>query len=355
MELGDRKRKILQAIIEDYIENAEPIGSRTIAKNIDMGLSSATVRNEMADLEDMGYLISPHTSAGRVPTDMGYRFYVNELMGRYDTAMADVIKLRRLFTAGVLQIDRLIRQASDIVSNLTSYTAVAVTPELKESYVKHFEVVPIDEKSALLVLVTNEGIVKNQLINIGGSEQAMRMLSKTLNERLAGLTIEQINLNVINEIRKSLDMSQEILMPILEFVHQSISELGGSEVYVSGRKSILAHPEYKDISRARDFLEFLDDKKALKQAVDQGDETNGIKIIIGAENDIETMKGTSLVTAKYTSGGRTVGKLGIFGPTRMDYAKVVKSLGVISKSIDSIIDEIYKEEKGSESFGEKEK
>lgn len=354
MELGERKRKILQAVVEDYIVNAEPIGSRTIAKHTDVNLSSATVRNEMADLEDLGYLISPHTSAGRVPTDLGYRFYVNELMGKYDTAVSDVIKLRRLFTAGILQFDRLIRQASDIVSNLTSYTAVAVTPELKQSYVKHFELVPIDENSALLVLVTNEGIVKNQLINISGNEDTLRSLSRILNERLTGLTVEQINLSVINEIRKSLEISPAILMPILEFVHQSISELDGSEVYVSGRQSILSHPEYKDISRARDFLELLDNKEALKHAVDQGEETDDIKIIIGTENESEKMKGTSIVTAKYMSGGRTVGKLGIFGPTRMDYAKVVKSLGIISKSIDSIIDEIYKVEKGSENFGEKE-
>ena len=354
MELGDRKRKILQAIVEDYIENAEPIGSRTIAKHIDMGLSSATVRNEMADLEDMGYLISPHTSSGRVPTDLGYRFYVNELMSRYDMAMADVVKLRRLFTAGVLQIDRLIRQASDIVSNLTSYTAVAVTPELKKSYVKHFELVLIDEKSALLVLVTNEGIVKNQLINVSGSAEELREFSRVLNERLAGLTIEQINLSVINDIQKTLNIKPEMLMPILEFVHQSISELNGSEVYVSGRKRILLHPEYKDIVQARNFLELLDDKETLKHAVDQGTKGDGIKVIIGNENDIETMKDASIVTATYTSGGRTVGKLGIVGPTRMDYAKVVSSLDIISKSLDSIIDELYNEEKGSEDFGKKE-
>lgn len=352
MHLGDRKRKILQAIIEDYIVNAEPIGSRTIAKRDDMGLSSATVRNEMADLEDMGYLISPHTSSGRVPTDRGYRFYVNELMNSYDMAARDVVKLRRLFTAGILQLDRLIRQASDIVSQLTSYTAVAVTPELKKSYVKRFELVPVDEKSALLVLITNEGIVKNQLINVSDDEISLRRLSSVLNERLAGLTVEEINLTIINDVQKTLGAKPAVLMPILEFIHQSINELDGSEVYVSGRKSILAHPEYKDIGQARKFLELLDNKESLKHAVDQGAQSDGIKIIIGEENEIDEMKGASIVTAKYTSGGKTVGKIGIVGPTRMDYAKVVSSLDFVAKSMDGIIDELYKEEKGSESVGE---
>ena len=352
MELGDRKRKILQAIIEDYITNAEPIGSRTIAKRDDMGLSSATVRNEMADLEDMGYLISPHTSSGRVPTNLGYRFYVNELMNSYDMAMADVVKLRRLFGAGILQLDRLIRQASDIVSQLTSYTAVAVTPELKKSYVKRFELIPVDEKSALLVLITNEGIVKNQLINVNDDEISLRRLSAVLNERLAGLTLEEINLNIINDVSKLLGSSPAVLMPILEFIHQSISDLDGSEVYVSGRKSILAHPEYRDIGQARRFLELLDDKESLKHAVDQGAKNSGIEIIIGNENDIDEMKGASIVTAKYTSGGKTIGKIGIVGPTRMDYAKVVSSLDFIAKSMDGIVDELYKEEKGSVDSGE---
>ncbi len=348
MELGERKRRILQAIIEDYIVNAEPIGSRTIAKRDDMGLSSATVRNEMADLEDMGYLISPHTSAGRVPTDLGYRFYVNELMNSYDMAMADAVKLRRLFTAGILQLDKLMRQASDIVSQLTSYTAVAVTPELKKSFIKHFELVRVDEKSALLVLVTSEGIIKNQLINVTSDEVSLRRLSEVLNERLTGLTLEEINLTIINDVQKRLGVDPGVLMPILEFIHQSISELDGSEVYVSGRKSIFTHPEYKDIGEARKFLELLDNKESLKKAIDSGAGDSGIKITIGNENELDEMKGASIVTAKYMRDGHTIGKIGIVGPTRMDYAKVVSSLDFIAKSMDGIIDELYEEEKGSE-------
>ncbi len=354
MELGDRKRKILQMIIEDYIMYAEPIGSRTIAKHTDMGFSSATVRNEMADLEEMGYLISPHTSSGRVPTDAGYRFYVNELMKSYDMATNDIVKLRRLFAAGVLQLDKLIRQASDVVSQLTSYTTVAVTPELKQSYVKRFEIVPVDSETALLVLITNEGIVKNQMINVKEDEISLRRLSAVLNERLTGLTIEEINLNIINEMSKSLGESSQILMPILEFVHQAISELDGSEIYISGRQSILHHPEYYNIEKAREVLELLDDKQSLKTAIDKGAQSGGIKIFIGEENGKDKMKGTSIVTAKYTIGEKPIGKLGIVGPTRMNYAKVVSSLDFIAKSLDGIVDELYKEEEGSENFGKKE-
>lgn len=348
MDLSERKRKILEAIIEDYISSAEPVGSRTISKHTDMGLSSATIRNEMSDLEDIGYLISPHTSAGRIPTDAGYRFYVNELMEQYKMAQQDVVTLRRFFTAGILQLDKLIRQAGSVVSNLTNYTTIAVTPELKESYIKRFELVPVDRDTALLVLITSEGIVRNQLINVSEDALSLRNLSVVLNEKLTGLTLEEINLVRINEIQQILGANATVLMPILNFIHQAISELDGSEVYVANTQNILNHPEYYDLSKAKEILSLLEDKESLKHAVDQADSGDGISIVIGSENKMDEMKGTSIVTAKYMSNGKMLGKLGIVGPTRMNYAKVIASLDYIRKNMDTIINELYQEEKGSE-------
>ena len=348
MDLNERKRKILEAIIEDYISSAEPVGSRTISKHTDMGLSSATIRNEMSDLEEMGYLISPHTSAGRVPTDAGYRFYVNELMEQYKMAQKDIVTLRRFFTVGVLQLDRLIRQASSIVSQLTNYTTIAVTPELKRSYIKRFELVPVDSKTALLVLVTSEGIVKNQLITVSEDEVSLRNLSLVLNEKLTGLTLEEINLVRINEIQQILGADSAVLMPILNFIHQAISELDGSEVYVANTQNILNHPEYYDLSKAKELLSFLEDKESVKHAVNQADTGDAINVVIGSENEMDEMKDTSLVTAKYVSNGKVIGKLGIVGPTRMNYAKVIASLDYIHKNMDTIINELYHEEKGSD-------
>lgn len=348
MDLSERKRKILEAIVEDYIVSAEPIGSRTISKNTDMGLSSATIRNEMSDLEEMGYLVSPHTSAGRIPTDAGYRFYVNELMHQYKMANDDIIKLRRFFTAGVLQLDKLMRQASNILSQLTNYTTVSVTPELRKSYIKHIELVPVDEHSALLVLVTSEGIIKNQLINISEDADFLRTFSAVLNEKITGLTLEEINLVVISEIQQIIGHSQPLLMTVLDFIHRTISELDGSEVYVDNAQNILNHPEYYDLSKAKEILSFLEDKQSIKQVIDHVNSDKDISISIGSENEAGEMRDTSIVTAKYYSGGKMLGKIGIVGPTRMNYAKVVASLDYINKNIDNIINELYKEEKGSE-------
>ncbi len=348
MDLNERKRKILEAIIEDYISSAEPVGSRTISKHSDMGLSSATIRNEMSDLEEMGYLISPHTSAGRIPTDAGYRFYVNELMEQYKVAQKDIVTLRRFFTAGVLQLDKLIRQAGSVVSQLTNYTTIAVTPELKKSYIKRFELVPVDGETALLVLITSEGIVRNQLISVSEDELSLRSLSGVLNEKLAGLTLEEINLVRINEIQQMLGANAPMLMPILNFIHQAISELDGSEVYVANTQNMLNHPEYFDLSKAKGILRFLEDKESVKHAVDRADTGDAISIVIGSENEIDEMKDTSIVTAKYMSNGKTIGTLGIVGPTRMNYAKVITSLDYIRKNMDTIINELYNEEKGSD-------
>ena len=343
MNLSDRKRKILQMIIEDYIASAEPISSRTISKTEGIGLSSATIRNEMSDLEELGFLISPHTSAGRIPSDMGYRFYVNELMQQHEMSMGDVVRLRRFFTAGILQLDRLIRQAGDIIAQLTSYTTVTITPEIGSSYIKRFELVPVDNSSALLVLITGEGIVRNQLISVQQDNISLRRLSALLNEKLSGLTLEDINLVKINELQSAIGENQSILMPILSFIHQTISDLGGSEIYVANAQNILNHPEYYDIAKARALLGFLEDKQNVKTAVDTGG-NDGITVTIGAENKHDQMREASIVTAKYITGGKTLGRIGILGPTRMDYAKVITALESISSNLDEIVLQIYEEE-----------
>ena len=354
MELNARKRRILGAIIEDYIGSAEPVGSRTISKHADMGLSSATIRNEMADLEELGYLISPHTSAGRIPTDAGYRFYVNELMGRYSMSLEDITNLRRYFTAGILQLDRLIRQAGDLVSQLTSYTTVSVTPEIRSSYIKRFEIIPVDETSALLVMVTSEGVVKNQLISVRYDESLLRRLSAALNEELAGLTLEDINLLKVGELQQSIGVEPAVLMHILGFIGNAISELNGSEIYIANAQNILKYPEYRDIGKARELMEFLQDKESVKRVVDNSasqagsgevqKQPDGINIVIGSENPFGEMRETSIVTAGYVSGGRQIGKLAILGPTRMDYARVVTAIEYITENLDVIISELYKEE-----------
>lgn len=340
MNLGERQKAILQAIVDDYINTAEPVGSRTIAKNYNLGLSSATIRNEMADLEELGYLVSPHTSAGRIPSDLGYRFYVNELMSTYQMTDDELERMKILFDIGICQLDKLIQRAGDIISELTKYTTIAITPEIGKSYIKRFELVGIGPSEVLIVLVTNEGIVKNQIMRMKYDKEVLKRLSQTLNKEFTGLTLEEISIAKIGILQSIFGNSIDII-EIINFISQSICELDGSEVYVLNAHNILDYPEYQDISNAKGVISFLEDKKSLKSVVDQERGQGRINIVIGSESNYEEMKKTSIVTAKYKAGGRVEGKISILGPTRMEYSKVVSSLDYISKNIDYILNQIY--------------
>ena len=351
MELNERKRKILNTIINEYISSAEPIGSRHIAKHADLGLSSATIRNEMADLEEMGYLEQPHTSAGRIPSDKGYRFYVNELMGGYEATQQDIDILSAAMTVKIHQFDKVIRQASMLLSKLTNYTAFLMAPEIKHGAIKTIELIPIDNTTMLIVLVTNEGIMKNKRIIIpkGINSEYIPKISTVLKETLSGLSLDEIGVKKINEIKTALGSNEEMLFPVLECISEIIDDIQKeTEVYLSGVSNIFNFPEYRDIDRAKEFIEFLDDKSSITQAVTNTDEGDDriVNIKIGKENDMDIMQNSSLVTANYKVGGRTVGKIGIIGPTRMNYSKVVANINQISQYLEKLLNEIYYEDNG---------
>ncbi len=351
MELNERKRKILNTIINEYISSAEPIGSRHIAKHADLGLSSATIRNEMADLEEMGYLEQPHTSAGRIPSDKGYRFYVNELMGGYEATQQDIDLLTAAMTVKIHQFDKVIRQASMLLSQLTNYTAFLMAPEMKHGAIKTIELIPIDNTSMLIVLVTNEGIMKNKRVIIprGINSEYIPKISSVLKEKLTGLSLDEIGVKKNNEIKQALGTNEEMLFPVLEFISEIIDDIQKeTDVYLSGVSNIFNFPEYRDIDRAKEFIEFLDDKNSITKAVTDTDEDDDrvIRIKIGKENDMDIMQNSSLVTANYRVGGRNVGKIGIIGPTRMNYSKVVANINQISQYLEKLLNEIYYDDNG---------
>jgi len=351
MELNERKRKILNTIINEYISTAEPIGSRHIAKHADLGLSSATIRNEMADLEEMGYLEQPHTSAGRIPSDKGYRFYVNELMGGYEATQQDIDLLATAMTVKINQFDKVIKQVSMLLSQLTNYTAFLITPEMKHGAIKTIELIPIDSSSALIVLVTNEGIMKNKrmILPQGIDFEYIPKISTMLKEKLSGLSLNEIGVKEINEIKNALGKNGEMLFPVIEFISEIIDDIQKeTEVHLSGVSNIFNFPEYRDIDRAKEFIKFLDDKSSVTKAVSDSndEEEREINIKIGKENDMDIMQNSSLVTANYHLGGRTVGKIGIIGPTRMNYSKVVANINQISKYLEKILKEMYFDNNG---------
>lgn len=333
MNMDERKKKILQAIIDDYINTAEPIGSRTIARKHELGLSSATIRNEMSDLEEMGYLAQPHTSAGRIPSDKGYRLYVDQLMQVYDLHQEEIEKIRLAMELHINEMSQLIRQASAVLSRFTKYTSMAVTQQMKTSTIKALQVVPIEIGKAMIIVVTNAGVVRNNLVKISEHVQpdTLIMVSNALNSKMNGLTIEKVNRRLILEIEKEIGLSAEILLPILQGVADCINQIDNTEVYVEGTTNILNHPEFRDILKAKEFLSMLDEKTSIGRILFDASDTGGIVIRIGSENDLMGIQDCSIVTANYNIADSFFGTIGIIGPTRMEYPKVISSMNYISK------------------------
>ncbi len=345
MELNERKKLILKAIIDEYMGTAEPVGSRAISKREELGLSSATIRNEMADLEEMGYLVQPHTSAGRIPSDMGYRFYVNSLMSRYQMSVEAVERLRAEMEQKVTQLEMLIKKASVITTLLTNYTTVISTPDLNGAEIKKVDLVSLGGGVVMIVIITKAGAIKNKVVSMGVDEGIVTELSEILNRALSGLMAQDITFAKIQEMQKEieqrLDLTPKILVNILNFVYEAIEALDETEIYIENTKSILRYPEYSNVEKAQKLLTLLEDEKNLKQMIASDDGKSGVHIKIGKENQFEELADCSLVTVDYSINGKSAGKLGVIGPKRMDYAKVVASLDCISNHIDKILYQLY--------------
>lgn len=346
MELSDRKQKILQAIIDEYIGTAEPVGSRAISKKNDLGLSSATIRNEMADLEEMGFLVQPHTSAGRIPSDTGYRFYVNSLMQRYQMSVEALENLQAVMFDKVSELELVIKKASLIASSLTEYTTVVTSPKLTSAVIKKIELINLGHGSSMVVIITKTGIVKSQTIEIDISDADANTLTEILNRSISGKTADELTFEEIkgigDEIEDVMELSPKVLINILNFVYDVIGSLDQTEVYVNNAKSILSYPEFSDVSKAREMLSFLDNKDNLVKLIGTSGEDVDIKI--GTENEFAELENSSMVTVNYKMGDKVVGRIGVIGPKRMNYAKVIASLDCISNQVDKILGELYKAE-----------
>ena len=351
MDLNDRKKKILHSIINEYIKSAEPIGSRHVAKNLDIGLSSATIRNEMADLEEMGYLEQPHTSAGRIPSDKGYRLYVDSLMNQHELTVSDLAGLGNVLELQMGQIDKIIKRAAEVLSELTNYTAILTTPEMKRGAIKTVELVPIDGSTALIILVTGEGVMKHKrvLLPAGADNEFLHNFSGLLREKLAGLTLDEITAAKISEIRRAMQAHFELLFPVLDFIADIIDDVRAeTEIYTSGATNMLAYPEYSDVRQAKEFLDFIADKnsvvKMLQEETRETTDKGGISVRIGSENGLDVMRKSSIITANYYVGDKVMGKVGIIGPTRMDYPRTIAKLQRVSALLNRILYEFYIDE-----------
>ena len=338
MLLNDRKLKILEAIINDYIQTAEPIGSRTIAKKHAFGISSATIRNEMSDLEEMGFIMQPHTSAGRVPSDKGYRLYVESMMRQRPLTDEETLFLQRMIVDNVNQIEYMMQETAKAIAYLTNYPAIVSEPYIKKTKIKHVQLVPLDEKSLLLVLVTDAKAVKNQVVNVQSAPDfnGLTRLTQVMNKYLQNQSVNDIGRETVNNLLSEFGSFAHILMPVLGVIVEMVQAEDNFRVFTSGVKNILAFPEFADIGKAKAIFHALEERDMLITILGQ-EQSDGIQIIIGEENNIEPLKDCSIIKANYTINNKGTGCIGVIGPTRMDYGQAVSVLEGILININAVI------------------
>ena len=342
MKLDSRKLKILQAIINDYIITAEPVGSRTVAKKYNLGISSATVRNEMSDLEEMGFLEQPHTSAGRIPSDKAYRLYVDKLMQVKSLNEQEAEYIKDLYESRIMQLEQVILHTAKVLSDMTNYTSIALAPQLNTVTIKHIQLVPVDKDFALLVVVTSSGILKDTLVRIPEEIDSdyLYKVSNILNEKFRGKTFAQVDIKDLSDIQKEFAEKQKFFNALVDVLTASISESGKKDIYLGGTTNIFNFPEYQDIIRARTFLSLMEEKDLLYNVL-ANNVHHGVKVSIGTENPYEELRDCSIVTATYSLGDRVLGTIGVIGPTRMEYSRAVSIMDYMGKALSRYLTRLY--------------
>ena len=332
MELTERKKKILRAIVDNYVRTAEPVGSKMIAEMPGMDFSSATIRNEMAELTALGLLEQPHTSAGRVPSPAGYRFYVDELMQDYRLSVEETHSINEQMQSKLKEFDRAMSAIGKMVSQMTNLPAYAVASSVKAVTVRKFDLILAEEESFILVVMTDRNQVKNKLIRLPleMTESDLKLLAAVLNATLTGLTIEQITPDVLERITRSAGNAAPLVPIVVEYTMELLRQTH-NEVYMTGQARLLAQPEYHDVDKAQSVLATLDEDivSNLPATINQ----NGTQILVGPENIAKELKDTSVVMTKFDIGDGMQGMIGVVGPTRMDYAQVTARLSYFAENL----------------------
>ena len=339
-QLDGRKITILKAIIKTYLETGEPVGSRTISKYTDLNLSSATIRNEMSDLEELGYIVQPHTSAGRIPSDKGYRFYVDQIMQEKEE---EVTEIKDLMLKRVDRVELLLKQMARILAQNTNYAALISAPHYHRNNLKFIQLSRVDDGKLLVVIVVEGNMIKNTMIPISQqlSDEGLLNLNILLNNALNGLTIEEINLDVISRLKEQAGIHSEVVDRVLNEVAEAIrADDDDLQIYTSGATNIFKYPELSDGEMASRLIGTLEQKELLQELVDDvnsSESSSGIQVYIGEEAPVQTMRDCSIVTANYELGEGLRGTIGIIGPKRMDYEKVLNTLRNLMTQLDSIL------------------
>ncbi|MDO5382658.1 MAG: heat-inducible transcriptional repressor HrcA [Eubacteriales bacterium] len=359
MELDERKVKILKAVIQNYLDTGEPVGSRTISKLTDMKLSSATIRNEMADLEELGYIVQPHTSAGRIPTDKGYRFYVDDMMAEKEKGISErelevadkekeLNSMKDMLSQKVDRVEELLQNVAKVLAKDTNYATMITTPKVKGNKLKFVQLSQLESNKILAVIVMEGNLIRNKVITVSEeiSQENLLKLNILLNTTLTGLTLEEMNLSIVSKMENQAGEHINLVKEVLDAIVDTISNADDLKIYTSGATNIFKYPELSDSTKASELIYALEEKKSLTDlvstdmdVVDGDDNSNhGIQVYIGNETPVESMKDCSVVTATYELADGMKGTIGIIGPKRMNYEKVVETL----KNMRTQLDDVFK-------------
>jgi len=339
MEMDERKTKILQAIIRNYLETGEPVGSRTISKYTDLNLSSATIRNEMADLEEMGYIIQPHTSAGRIPSDMGYRFYVDTMMEAKEREVSEIREVKEALLERQDKLEDMLRTVVKFLARDTQYATMITAPTTHLNKLKFIQLSKVDASHILAVVVIEGNMIRNRMIEVDEAidEETMLKLNMLLNTQLNGLAIEEINLSMIAKMKQQAGIHSGVIGEVIDAVVETLVEEKDLEVYTSGANNIFKYPELADNANAARLITAFEEKEIIGNLINtDSHENTGIQVYIGGENQNQNMQDCSVVTATYDLGDGMKGTIGIVGPRRMDYDKVVGTLKTIKINLDDL-------------------
>ncbi len=343
MEMDSRKQKILEAVVLDYIETAEPVGSRTISKKYNLGVSSATIRNEMADLEEMGLIEQPHTSAGRVPSDAGYRYYVDYLMAQSDIQEEARQMIGQAIQNKRQQVGDVLRDSMKLLAEVTNCTTVMMLDEKQGATLQLLQLLLVEPGKALMVIITEGDKIENRFLEIPDTmtKEDLDLVSMMINQNLRGLKVDDWQRNILENIFQNLTRQRQVVDCALEML-SSILDIQNKDrkIYLDGGLNMLSQPEFKDVNKVKHLLQSLEQQDVLAQLMEADSETD-ITVKIGAETGLDEVKDCSVIVANYKVKGETVGKVGLIGPTRMDYATAVAMLNAMAQTLE----EAYKEKK----------
>lgn len=340
-ELSDRKKQILKAVVEAHIAAGEPVGSKYIVQNNLLSCSSATIRNEMAELEEMGYLEQPHTSAGRVPSELGYRFYVDSLLQHYAMTSKEIEEINSVLKLKMGELDKILEVASRVASKITNYTGIAVKPRQPSVNVLKYEIVAIDARQFAIVMILSTGAIKTKRVKLDfdTSEELLARLAQALNAYLTGLCADEITLSSVMSLERATGDDALLVNAAVKAVYETMSEIDGGDLHYSGLDHLLQYPEYSDVNKLGEIINTFEEKDQILDLVSEGADGDDVNVLIGSESSVKVMSDSAIVFKQIKKDGRTVGAIGVVGPRRMDYARVLATLNELSDSISDIIED----------------